>query len=367
MNKRKIVFIAQFPPPIHGLSEAVSVLFNSDIKNKFLLKKINTTVNRAFLKNLFMLITSNADIAYLTLSQTKLGNIRDLLFMIVAIIKHQKLVLHLHGGYYRTLLESELGFTQKYLNYKVLRKSSCVIVLGKSLRHIFDGIVSNEVITEVPNCVDKKYVMNKHAFKNKIDNIKRKHTIHVLYLSNFIKSKGYLEIIECAKLALNELDRDEIHFDFAGKFFTEFEKKEFEKFVRDNHLQNIVTYHGIVTGTKKIELLKSADIFMLPTRYPKEGQPISIIEAMANGCYIVTTRFAGIPDLFPDNKQTGVLLDPYRLNGETLFGTINKVIRDPEAWKDAVSINWKRSMSEYSKQKYIQNMDSCFERVILTQ
>ena len=35
----------------------------------------------------------------------------------------------------------------------------------------------------------------------------------------------------------------------------------------------------------------------LPTYYPMEGQPISIIEAMGFGNFIVTTNHAGIPDI----------------------------------------------------------------------
>ena len=38
----------------------------------------------------------------------------------------------------------------------------------------------------------------------------------------------------------------------------------------------------------------------MPTRYPNEGQPISILEAMGNGMFIITTDHAGIPDIVED-------------------------------------------------------------------
>lgn len=41
-------------------------------------------------------------------------------------------------------------------------------------------------------------------------------------------------------------------------------------------------------------------IFVLPTRYPNEGQPIGILEAMGNGMLIITTDHAGIPDIVMD-------------------------------------------------------------------
>ena len=42
---------------------------------------------------------------------------------------------------------------------------------------------------------------------------------------------------------------------------------------------------------------------MLPTYYKMEGQPISILEAMATGNVILTTRHAGIPDVVTDGKH----------------------------------------------------------------
>lgn len=34
MSKKKICFVAQFPPPMHGLSKAVETLYNSELNNE---------------------------------------------------------------------------------------------------------------------------------------------------------------------------------------------------------------------------------------------------------------------------------------------------------------------------------------------
>ena len=52
MNKKKICFIAQFPPPIHGLSKAVDILYNSKLKDEFEFEKIDLTNNMNFIKNI---------------------------------------------------------------------------------------------------------------------------------------------------------------------------------------------------------------------------------------------------------------------------------------------------------------------------
>ena len=52
MSKKKICFIAQFPPPMHGLSKAVETLYNSELNSavnpngKFEFEKVDITNNK---------------------------------------------------------------------------------------------------------------------------------------------------------------------------------------------------------------------------------------------------------------------------------------------------------------------------------
>jgi len=63
----------------------------------------------------------------------------------------------------------------------------------------------------------------------------------------------------------------------------------------------MVDYLGFVSGQKKNELLREADLFCFPTFYQNENQPVNLIEAMAFGLPILTTRWRSIPELFPSN------------------------------------------------------------------
>jgi len=55
-------------------------------------------------------------------------------------------------------------------------------------------------------------------------------------------------------------------------------------------------------------LLRDADLFLFPTRYLGENQPVNLIEAMAFGLPIVTTRWRSIPEMLPENYAG--LVDP---------------------------------------------------------
>ena len=67
MSKKKICFIAQFPPPMHGLSKAVETLYNSELNTavdsngEFEFEKVDITNNKNFVKKHQNKTRSNAD------------------------------------------------------------------------------------------------------------------------------------------------------------------------------------------------------------------------------------------------------------------------------------------------------------------
>ena len=359
MSKKKICFIAQFPPPIHGLSKAVDTLYNSSLKQEFDFEKVNITNNKKFFINLVKILKSNADLFYFTISQTKGGNLRDLIILKLLEKQHKKCIIHLHGGYYRQLVDNDLPRWQKNANYKAIKKLYGAIVLGESLKYIFEGMIDEKKIFVVPNCVDDEYLMTQKEFDEKLNSIDNKFVKDVLYLSNFIKEKGYEYVLELAKLAKEEYDKSgfkKFHFHFAGKFFNENDKKDFFDYIENNKLNDFVTYYGIVTGNEKKELLKKCDIFVLLTTYPKEGQPISILEAMGNGMAIVTTNHAGIPDILQYNKYN-IIIDKNMINKNDLFIKIIKL-----EYKECLIENYKTSKS-FLQENYISNIKKIFKEL----
>lgn len=348
---KRICFIAQFPPPIHGLSKAVETLYDSLDKTEFTKEKVNITNNKLFIRNIIKVIGSNADVFYITLSQSKGGNIRDLLFLWLILLKKRKVVVHLHGGYYRILVDEILPLWQRKINYRLIRKVDATIVLSESLKPIFRGMIDENKIFVVPNCVDDEFVATINEKVGRTDDRR-----HILYLSNFIKSKGYMEVL---KLALIEKRRCEgnFYFDFAGNFTSKKDYEEFNSFIVSQGLEDLVYYYGVVSGDKKRELLQKGDIFILPTRYPKEGQPISILEAMANGLTIVTTDHAAIPDMIQDGIN-GIIMR----KGIPLDKIYEKMLSID--YKVFSANNMKEVERKYTQKLYVKNMGDIFSSLI---
>lgn len=363
---KKICFIAQFPPPMHGLSKAVETLYNSSMNvemnpdGEFDFERVDITNNKNFLRNLLAISRSKADLFYFTISQTKGGNLRDLVIFKLLRMQYKKCLIHLHGGYYRKLVDNDMSGWQKKANYKAISQLDGAIVLGESLKPIFQGMLLDEKIFVVPNCVDDEYLMADEEFEEKIATLDERLIKHVLYLSNFIRSKGYSEVLEMAKLEKERVENGgerRFRFDFAGKFFEKTEEKFFFSYIKDNDLEDYVTYHGVVGGDKKRELLKSCDIFTLLTRYPNEGQPISILEAMGNGMVIVTTNHAGIPDVVKYGVN-GIVVEKNKILTSDIYRKLCEM--SIEGMRNIERNNRKDIREEFNQKTYVDKMSSVF-------
>ena len=177
---KKICFIAQFPPPIHGLSKAVDTLYNSEISKEFQLEKVDIKNNKKIFKSLWLILKSKADLFYFTISQSKGGNLRDLVFLKLIELKRKKCLVHLHGGYYRTLVDKDIPKWQRNANYKAVSKLAGAIVLSESLKANFIGMLPDEKIFVVPNCVDDEFLMSDAEFEKKLRALPERKIKHIL-------------------------------------------------------------------------------------------------------------------------------------------------------------------------------------------
>ncbi|MCS6922926.1 MAG: glycosyltransferase, partial [Fimbriimonadales bacterium] len=78
---------------------------------------------------------------------------------------------------------------------------------------------------------------------------------------------------------------------------------QMEQLVRDLGLAEQIRFLGVRSDIP--ELLNASDIFVLPSRW--EGNPMSVMEAMAAGLPVVATAVGGVPELV-ENGASGLLV-----------------------------------------------------------
>lgn len=359
--KSQIGIIGQFAPPIHGVSKALDTIGNSYLRDKYNLINFDIKDNKKILKSLKMIIKSKCDLYYFTISQSKYGNIRDLIIIFLLIVKRKKVLIHFHGGGFRILLEKEVSKIQRLVNYNILSKVEGAIVLGESLRYIFKDIIDERKIYVVKNCIDNEFLISKNDLEIKISEFKKKRKLNIIYLSNFIRNKGYEEVLELANLC-NKKNDSRFKFIFAGDFLEDNTETEFFEFIKNNCLQNIIEYKGIVFGEEKRDLLESGDIFILPLKNKKEGQPISIIEAVANGLIIITTDLIGIRDIV--NEDSSFKHDCNNIDIYRIYNEIVDIYNHREQYIDIIKNNRLKIEEEFSEEKYLSNIEKLFDDII---
>jgi glycosyltransferase involved in cell wall biosynthesis len=297
------------------------------------------------------------NIVYVTMASSRLGFLRDLSIILMAKTFKRKLVFHLHGGGYIDFYTHSSPFLKFIIRHSLYQVDK-IIVLGQLLKHQFTFLSpkNRPCIIVIPNGLPyepSNKVRKKSISKNK--------PIRLLYLSNMIPSKGYMDVLEACKILKNK--KIDFICEFAGSFISTgssldsleptLAKEIFFETIRKEKLSSQVKYHGVAVGKDKHNLFSNANIFLLPTFYHGEGQPISIIEALSYGLPVISTRFRGIPEQITNNKN-GILLKI--INAKNITNGIEKIISSSSNYENMSIEAYKRYKTRFTKEQYLNRL-----------
>jgi len=298
MSVKKILLIGPFPDPISGVSLSnkvvkeileneksvkVSILNTSypffkdsigsfSIRKVFFFLKVYKNVLKVF----------NNDIIYTTPGQTFFGIIKYAPFILLTTILKKELIIHVHGNYLGKQYE-ELKGVKKKIFFFLVSKFTKGIVLSRTLISNLTPFLENSKIFVVNNFAEDYLYEN--SIKYDFNKIK------ILFLSNLMEEKGILYLLD----ALKKLEEKNIVYE--AKVTGNIDDSLKEKIINKIDSLNNTSYVGVLKGNDKKELLNWSNIFILPTFYKMEGQPIAILEALATENVIITTNHAGIADV----------------------------------------------------------------------
>jgi glycosyltransferase involved in cell wall biosynthesis len=123
----------------------------------------------------------------------------------------------------------------------------------------------------------------------------------ILFLGTVSEEKGVSVLLE----ALAILAEKTIAFRciIGGGFASPMQERELRLKSSALNLDTIVEWRGPVTGERKWNCYRDADIFCFPTHYRTEGFPVVLLEAMMFGLPIVTTCWRAIPEIVLDGEN----------------------------------------------------------------
>jgi glycosyltransferase involved in cell wall biosynthesis len=358
----KILIIAPLPPPVTGQSVAVQALVDSldslheisvvNARKKVFVQGFNSLSRLA---EVFLILIkiyklrNHFSVIYFNVSQSVAGNLKDLLIYLICWPMLGRMVIHLHGGAGMRLLMSDKHRVLRAFNRIFLKRMGAVVVLGDRLKNIYSGLVSADKLYAVTNFSDDEYFVLQDTITKKFERIE---SVRLLFLSNLLPGKGHIERLT-ALSQLQPQQRAGIRVDFAGGFESITQEAVFRQ--QAQAIEGIeIKVHGVVKGEEKRRLLEQAHLFCLPTYYPYEGQPISILEAYASGCAVLTTNHSGIFDTFEPGVNG---FEVEVRNPESIAEVLMHVLDNPSTLHQFAQTNHQAAQKKYRSSMHIQSLE----------
>jgi len=236
------------------------------------------------------------------------------LMLFLAKILRKRTVFICHGGIFfeckglfnevnRVLLLLQLRC--KIIDYTVVPSTWLSRFIG---RHN----IRSEVLT-IPNGVDIEEIDSYRPTRLPTKN-------NVLFVGRLAKIKGVSTITDAFSILADE--KQSYHLYIVGPE-GDLSQKE------SRRIRNTPNVHflGRVSHGKKLSLLKSVDIVVVPSLW--ENFPLVVLEAMACAKPVIASSVGGIPEIIDQADSNGILIPP--LNSKMLAKTVKKLLGDPRA------------------------------------
>jgi glycosyltransferase involved in cell wall biosynthesis len=225
------------------------------------------------------------------------GFYKDLFHMIMAKLCRCRLVVHVHAAEPEALCGHGGSICRKIaiMSFSI---SDTVIAVSEKWREFLSQLIDSRKVVTLVNCVNCRIF--DFPEKNRLAL-----TLNVLFLGEVGPRKGVFDLLKA--MDNPKLRGSKIKLWVAGAEERDGDFKRAQKLSEKLRIGAVCKIFGTVIGQYKIDLLRHADVFVLPSY--NEGLPIAILEAMASSLPIISTTVGGIPEIVRDGFN-GYLIKP---------------------------------------------------------
>lgn len=364
INNKKILFLVQLPPPVHGVSmmneitlnspeiirlfdiQIVSLNYAKDLKGlgKFSFEKA-LSFFRIYGNIIKQLVSFKPDMVYFTLTPTGNSFYRDVLIVILLKLSKAKIIYHLHGK----------GIYNKTKNSKTLRiiyrwvfKHTHVIHLSENLKKDISQVNNKVKSYIIPNGIKRLNCVNEKRGNDKPKKL--------LFLSNLVENKGVIMFLFACKF----LKANNIPFDanIVGRETTLISEQDIKDKITELNLDKEVTYLGPKYDNEKEAILENSEIFVLPTY--NDCFPLVLLEALKYGLAVISTNEGAISEIIDDGKN-GYIVE--KKSQEQLNTKLKELILDERKILEFSKNSREKFNKYYTTEIYEKNMLSVLNNI----
>ncbi len=230
------------------------------------------------------------------------------------------------------------------LEYKILgpvfgaiwKKAAALVACSEGLKSRALRFLPSVSIDVIPNGVDLKRFCPAQTSD-------RTDTLRLLTVGRLSVTKRVEMLIDAVEILHNEDCK--LHLTIVGGGQMEQQLKDV---VSGKGLGDVIDIAGRIEAENMPQVYRENDIFISATM--QEGMSNAMLEAMASGLPIVTTRCEGVEELITDN---GVIVEP--VSGEDIARAIKNLADNPQTQREmavaarsrAVQFAWDRAAQRY--------------------
>lgn len=301
---------SRFPKELKVIYHATTVDGKAFIKICFFIKSLVRFIARLLIDKkiriIHILIASNGSFY------------RKAMLCIVSRFFKKAVIFHIHGAGF-DVFYSESHPLRRFCIRKVLDLCDSIIVLSKTWYTRVSAMTKNKNIKIIPNPIDTTPFSRVNG--------KGKHSKNILTVGRLGKRKGTYDILDIAPVIIKEIPGARFYLAGDGDL------EKVERICRERGIDKNVVLLGWLDKKRLVHELENAALFLLPSY--NEGLPVAILEAMASGLPVISTRVGGIPEVIEDGVN-GLLVEPGQK--EALTKAIIRLFKDTEL-KNTISKN----------------------------
>ena len=358
-----ILFIVPLPPPVHGSAMMCQYIKDSHLINDtFQCDYVNLSTSRRMdeigkrsIKKLFRFIGSylavlkklfihHYDACYLAITCYGIGFLKDAPFVLLCKLFGCKVIIHQHNKG----MANDINRKPFRWLLPLVYKNATVILLSWKLYPDIEKVVKREQIMICPNGISDIDIIPQKPL-NAVP--------HLLFLSNLMKSKGVIDLLDACKI-LKDKGYSFI-CNFVGGETKEIDAHFFQEEVHMRKLDDVVFYLGSKYGQEKYDIFNESDMLVSPTY--NDCFPLVLLEAMRQSLAVVTTDEGATTDIVAD-EITGLIVQ--KRCPEDIANKIGLLLDSPETMVKMGQEGRKRFMENFTIKNYEVRMREIIHKIL---
>jgi glycosyltransferase involved in cell wall biosynthesis len=335
-RRARLLIVGPLPPPIGGVETCTQAILESSAFGDFEVTHCDTTKRRPkdtqgrfdagnlawavrhFRRMRQAVRRARPDVAYVPISGTWSGFLRDVVLGWIARRSGARVVGHQHAGDIHRVL-ARRGPARGVVRWG-LGQFDRMLVLGRPWQQLLEAYGVAAPVSICPPTFRREVVERAAAFRRAP---RGERPARGLFVGQLGRRKGVLDLLAATRALLDTGLPFTLTLVGPGNFHGDWE--EVLALRHQLGLEDAVQLTGTLQGEALYDRYRECDLFLLPSY--GEGLPVVCYEAGAFGMAVVTTPVGAIPDLVVDGRN-GLLVEPG--NVAQLTAAIRRLALDPE-------------------------------------